>query len=190
MADDGLVRCSWANLDDLLRNYHDNQWGVPEHDDRELFEMLNLEGAQAGLSWLTILRKRNGYKQAFDDFNAEKMAVYDSEKVAELLNDPGIIRNRLKVQAFMGNAKSYINIVKTNGSFDKYIWHFVDGKPLDASEGDKANEISKLMSSELKKAGFKFVGPMVCFSFMQATGLINDHEKQCYRYEQIRRQSL
>lgn len=173
-----IPRCSWANTDPLLGEYHDTEWGVVTHDDQKLFEMLNLEGAQAGLSWLTILKKREGYRTAFDNFDATKIAHYTDAKRAELLANPGIIRNRLKVNAFIENAKAYLEIQQIFGSFDAYIWSFTN-QPLTLKEG---GAISKTMSKDLKKRGFRFVGPTTCYSFMQATGMVNDHEPSCFRY--------
>jgi DNA-3-methyladenine glycosylase I len=168
-------------MDELFIPYHDDEWGVPVHDDRLLFEMLNLEGAQAGLSWLIILRKRGSYKAAFDDFDANKIAAYDENKRAELLANPGIVRNRLKVNAAIENAKAFLTIQKDYGSFDSYLWGFTGNQRLTHRDQDKALQISEVMSKTLKKQGFRFVGPTICFAFMQAVGMINDHEPYCYR---------
>jgi DNA-3-methyladenine glycosylase I len=172
-----IVRCAWANTDPLLTEYHDNEWGVVVHDDPKLFEMLNLEGAQAGLSWLTILKKRDGYRQAFDNFDASKMAAYTEVRRAELLANSGIVRNRLKVNAFIENAKAYLEAQRIFGSFDVYIWSFAD-KSLSPAEGDT---VSKAMSKDMKKRGFRFVGPTTCYAFMQAIGMVNDHDVTCFR---------
>lgn len=175
---DSLNRCAWANADPLLTVYHDKEWGVITHDDQKLFEMLNLEGAQAGLSWLTILKKRQGYRQAFDSFDAKKIAQYTDQKRAELLANPNIIRNRLKVNAFIENAKAYLEIQHTFDSFDTYVWSFAD-TPLTAEQGKL---VCNVMSKDMKKHGFRFVGPTTCYSFMQAIGMVNDHETTCFRY--------
>jgi len=174
-------RCAWADTHELFIPYHDLEWGFPVHDDRQLFEMLNLEGAQAGLSWLTVLKKRDRYREVFDNFDAVKIAEYDDKKIADLLADAGIIRNRLKVNAVIRNAEAFKAVVKEHGSFDAYIWQFVDGKPLQRSQARQANEISIVMSKTLLKQGFKFVGPTICYAFMQAVGMINDHEPYCFR---------
>lgn len=183
-------RCAWAEGDPLYMNYHDNEWGVPVHDDTRLFEFLILEGAQAGLSWITILRKRENYRAAFDGFDFEKIAGYGSDKIEELLKDKGIVRNRRKVEAAVANARAFISIREEYGSFDKYIWQFVSGKPLknsykDISEVPATSRESDNMSRELKKRGFKFVGSTICYSFMQAVGMVNDHVVDCFRYDQV-----
>jgi DNA-3-methyladenine glycosylase I len=175
------MRCKWAQSDELFFSYHDEEWGVPEHDERRLFEMLNLEGAQAGLSWLTILRKRGNYRRAFDRFDAAKIARYSRAKVARLMKDEGIVRNRLKVEAVIANAKAFLAVRREFGSFDAYIWKFVDGKPLRGPGNRKAAAISETMSKELRKRGFRFVGPTICYAFMQAVGLVNDHAPGCFR---------
>jgi len=174
------IRCSWAEGDDLLRQYHDAEWGVPVHDDRHLFEMLTLEGAQAGLSWLTILRKREGYRQAFDNFDAAKIAAYSPAKKDSLLADEGIVRNRLKINSVVENAKAFLAVQREFGSFDRYIWAFVDGKPL-VQPGEKGIAVSERMSKDLKKRGFRFVGATICYAFMQAVGMVNDHAADCFR---------
>lgn len=185
-----MKRCSWCGEDQLYTKYHDEEWGVPLHDDRQLFEMINLEGAQAGLSWITILRKRENYKKAFDNFDAKKIVKYDSKKIESLLQNEGIVRNRLKVNAVVTNAKAFLEIQKEFGSFDSYIWQFVGGKPLvnkRKTMGDvpaKAEE-SDAMSKDLLKRGFKFVGSTICYAFMQATGMVNDHVTDCFRYKQV-----
>jgi DNA-3-methyladenine glycosylase I len=180
-------RCDWAK-GDLYVAYHDQEWGVPVHDDRRLFEFLILEGAQAGLSWITILKKRENYRQAFDGFDPKKVAKYDSRKVSELLSDPGIVRNRLKVQSAIQNAKAFLAIQKEFGSFDAYIWRFVGGKPLQnkrksLKELPARTEISDAISRDLLKRGFKFVGSTICYAFMQAVGMVNDHLVSCSQYE-------
>ncbi len=182
-----LTRCEWAGSDPLYLDYHDREWGVPVHDDRLLFEFLVLEGAQAGLSWITILRKRDRYRRVFDRFDPAKVARYGETKIAELMDDPGIIRNRLKVEAAVANARAFLEIQKEFGSFDRYIWRFVDGKPLQnrfhrLAELPACTDQSKAMSRDLKKRGFKFVGPTICYAFMQAVGLVNDHVVDCFRY--------
>ncbi|MDD8018591.1 MAG: DNA-3-methyladenine glycosylase I [Bacteroidota bacterium] len=181
-------RCQWAGSDPLYNLYHDTEWGVPVHDDRKLFEMLNLEGAQAGLSWITILRKRDNYRKAFDNFNAKKIAKYDKKKVAALLKNEGIVRNRLKIVSTIINAKLFLEVQKEFGNFDKYIWQFTGGKPIvnkRASMKDipSSTPESDAMSKDLKKRGFKFVGTTICYAFMQACGLVNDHETKCFRYK-------
>ncbi len=185
------TRCDWAK-NDLAIQYHDAEWGVPQHDDRKLFEFLVLESAQAGLSWDTILRKRENYRAAFDDFDYEKIALYDEEKQAELLQNEGIIRHRLKIKSAINHAKAFLNIQKEFGSFDKYIWNFVDGKPLDnrrknSSDIPAITEISGKISEDLKKRGFNFVGSTIMYAFMQACGLVNDHLTTCFRYDEIAR---
>lgn len=183
------TRCDWAK-NDLAILYHDAEWGVPVHDDRKLFEFLILEGAQAGLSWNTILRKRENYRAAFDDFCAEKIALYDKRKLGELLLNDGIIRNRLKVASTVQNAKSFLKIKKEFGSFDSYIWSFVDGKTItgswkDLREVPAKTEISDAMSKDLKRRGFNFVGSTIVYSFMQACGLVNDHLTDCFRHGEV-----
>ena len=185
------IRCAWAGEDPLYVRYHDEEWGVPVHDDRKLFEMLNLEGAQAGLSWSTILRKRENYLAAFDDFDAEKIAAYDEDKVAELLGNPGIVRNRLKVRGVIKNARAYLDVRAEFGSFDRYIWQFVGGEPvvnqwrtLDQIPAQTAE--SQTMSKALKRRGFTFVGPTICYAFMQAVGMVNDHTTDCFRHPRNR----
>jgi len=185
------TRCFWANTDDQLYiAYHDREWGVPVHDDRVLFEFLILEGAQAGLSWSTILRKRDNYRLAFDDFEPAKIARYDEQKVAELLANPGIIRNRLKVRAAIQNAQAFLKVQEEFGSFDAYMWQFVGGKPVinawqSGREIPAATEESRLMSKDLLHRGFRFVGPTICYAHMQAVGMVNDHTTDCFRYQEI-----
>ncbi len=179
------VRCPWAETNELLKAYHDQEWGVPVHDDRLLFEMLNLEGAQAGLSWLTILARRDTYRKAFDNFKAAKIAKYDEDKRAALLQDEGIIRNRLKINAFIENAKATLAMRAKHGSLDAYLWHYIDDQKLTQANHQQAAEISKQMSKGLKKDGFRFVGPTTCYAFMQAVGMMNDHAISCFRYLQL-----
>jgi DNA-3-methyladenine glycosylase I len=181
------TRCEWCGDDPLYIDYHDNEWGIPVHDDRKLFEMLILEGAQAGLSWITILRKRENYCAAFDGFDPVKVAAYDEAKVAELLANPGIVRNRPKVNAAVQNARAFLAVQAEFGSFDAYIWQFVGGRPKINSWTRLADipaqtPEAQAMSKDLKKRGFKFVGPTICYAFMQATGLVNDHVVDCFRY--------
>jgi DNA-3-methyladenine glycosylase I len=181
-----VVRCSWAS-NELAILYHDREWGVPQHDDRVLFEFLILEGAQAGLSWDTILRKRGNYRTAFDGFAAEKIARYNQPKVERLLRDEGIVRNRLKVASAVRNAKAFLAVQKEFGSFDRYIWQFVGGEPRRNRRrlGERLparTAESDAMSKDLKKRGFNFVGSTICYAFMQAMGMVNDHAVECFRY--------
>jgi DNA-3-methyladenine glycosylase I len=181
------IRCQWVNADPLYIHYHDQEWGIPIYDDQKLFEFLILEGAQAGLSWITILKKRDSYRKAFDNFDAAKIANYTPQKLGKLLLDPGIIRNRLKIQAAVTNAKLYLAIQKEFSSFSKYIWSFVDGKPIknhwrSLTEVPSSTEISDALSKDLKKRGFKFVGSTICYAFMQAVGMVNDHTMDCFCY--------
>jgi DNA-3-methyladenine glycosylase I len=180
-------RCFWATTP-LSIAYHDKEWGVPVHDDTRLFEFLILEGAQAGLSWETILRKRDNYRAAFDGFNPAKVARYDERKIAALLNDAGIIRNRLKINASVSNANRFREVQKEFGSFDAYVWRFVNGKPLRRKRGQAIQArtpLSDELSKDLSKRGFKFVGSTICYSFMQAVGLVNDHDPACFRYREV-----
>jgi DNA-3-methyladenine glycosylase I len=184
-----MQRCAWAK-NDLAIGYHDTEWGVPLHDDRGLFEFLILEGAQAGLSWDTILRKRENYRAAFDDFDAEKVARYDDAKMVELLNNEGIIRNRLKVASAVSNAQAFLKIQDEIGSFEKYIWKFVDGIPTNTSvrvmsDVPAKTPISDAISKDLRRRGFNFVGSTIMYAFMQATGMVNDHLVSCFRHSQI-----
>lgn len=184
-------RCDWVTDDPLYINYHDCEWGVPLHDDRKLFEMLILEGAQAGLSWLTILKKREAYKIAYDDFDPVKICTWDSRKIALLREDPGIIRNKLKIESVPANARAYLGITAQFKSFDQFIWSFVDGRPIQNSwkrtdQIPPATSESTKMSKELKRRGFKFVGPTICYAFMQAVGMVNDHVTDCFRYEAVK----
>jgi DNA-3-methyladenine glycosylase I len=185
------TRCFWATTDDpLYLVYHDQEWGVPVHDDSILFEFLILEGAQAGLSWYTILRKRPNYQLAFDNFDPYEISQYDGQKVAELLSNPGIIRNRLKINAAILNAQASIRIQEEFGSFDSYIWGFVGRRPIINSwstgqEIPTETEISRKMSKDLLGRGFRFVGPTICYAYMQAVGMVNDHTTDCFRYQEI-----
>ncbi|WP_430972273.1 DNA-3-methyladenine glycosylase I [Sunxiuqinia rutila] len=183
-------RCDWCLNNDLYIDYHDQEWGVPVHDDRQLFEFLLLEGAQAGLSWLTVLRKRENYRKAYDDFDPEKVAAYGDAKMQELLQNEGIIRNRLKVAASVTNARCFLEVQKEFGSFDKYIWSFVDFKPIvnhfeTLAELPAKTALSDLISKDLKKRGFKFVGSTIVYAHMQATGMVNDHLVSCYRHAEL-----
>lgn len=185
-----MEKCAWALAGPLEEQYHDFEWGVAVHDDRLLFEFLVLEGAQAGLSWATILKKRAGYKKAFDDFDAEIMAGYDAIKIDELLANPGIVRNRLKVQAAVGNARAFLKVRQEFGTFDDYIWQFVDGRPVrnawkSAAEIPVTTPASDSMSKDLKRRGFKFAGSTICYAYMQAVGMVNDHTVDCFRYGQL-----
>jgi DNA-3-methyladenine glycosylase I len=176
------VRCAWADTQELFVPYHDEEWGVPVHDDRLLFEMLNLEGAQAGLSWSTILRKRDGYRRAFANFEPKKVARFgDAQRVA-LLADTGIVRHRQKINAVIENAKAALEVQREFGSLDTYIWQFVDGSPIVGGARNGGEAVGKVMSKDLKKRDFAFVGPTTCYAFMQAVGLVNDHEPTCFRY--------
>lgn len=181
-----LIRCPWCLKDDIYKAYHDNEWGAPLHDDTKLFEMLNLEGAQAGLSWYTVLLKRKNYAKAFDGWNAKKIAAYPPNKIEKLLADPGIIRNRLKVNAVVTNAKAFLSIQKEFGTFNKYIWQFVDHKPIinnfkSLKDIPAKTKESDAMSKDLLKRGFKFVGSTICYAFMQATGMVDDHLQSCFK---------
>jgi DNA-3-methyladenine glycosylase I len=182
-----IKRCFWAKTP-LSIAYHDEEWGVPLHDDQRLFEFLILEGAQAGLSWETILRKRDNYRKAFDRFNPAKVAKYDERKIEALLNNDGIIRNRLKINSAVTNAIAYREVQKEFGSFDEYVWRLVNGKPLKRKRGQPISartELSDALSKDLLKRGFKFVGSTICYSFMQAVGIVNDHDATCFRYNVI-----
>ena len=184
-----MNRCAWAK-NELAIEYHDTEWGVPLHDDKGLFEFLILEGAQAGLSWDTILRKRDNYRKAFEGFDPVKVAGFDEARCGELLQNEGIIRNRLKIASAVANAKAFLNVQAEFGSFDKYIWQFVGGKPIDGTRMQMVDvpaktEISDAVSKDLKRRGFNFVGSSIMYSFMQATGMVNDHVKTCFRYAEI-----
>ncbi|ATW28232.1 DNA-3-methyladenine glycosylase I [Candidatus Formimonas warabiya] len=183
-------RCDWVTSDPIYLDYHDREWGVPVHDDGKLFEMIVLDGAQAGLSWLTILKKRHHYRKAFDHFDVERVAQYDANKINELLSDPGIVRNRLKIASAVTNAKAFLQIQKEFGSFDAYIWKFVGGKPRincwqSVREIPPRTAESDAMSKDLMRRGFKFVGSTICYAFMQAAGLVNDHVVDCFRYQEL-----
>jgi DNA-3-methyladenine glycosylase I len=180
-----LVRCSWCTTDPDYIKYHDLEWGVPLHGDQKLFELLTLEGAQAGLSWLTILKKREGYRRAFDGFNIKKVSNFKTKVIDQLINNNEIIRNKLKILSTIKNAQVILDIQKTHGSFDNYLWQYVDNKPLDRNQSKKANEISVLLSKDLKKRGMNFVGPTICYAFMQSSGMFSDHSKYCFRYRQL-----
>ena len=184
-------RCSWCGDDPLYVQYHDEEWGVPIYDDQLLFAKLILDGAQAGLSWITILRKRENYWQAFDQFDPEKIARYDEAKIAELLQNPGIVRNRLKVNSAVKNARGYLNIMEKEGSFSDFLWQFVNGRPIQNAWQTMSNipaetKESQAMSKALKKQGFSFVGPTIVYAFMQAVGMCNDHVVSCFRYEEVK----
>jgi DNA-3-methyladenine glycosylase I len=185
-----MHRCSWAGTDPVYIDYHDREWGVPMHDERTLFEMLILDGAQAGLSWITILKKRDNYRAAFDNFDAAKMARYGERKVQALLNNPGIVRNRLKVGAAIQNAKMVLKLQEQEGSLAEYLWRYVDGKPIinarrNIKEIPARTPLSDTISKDLSRRGFKFVGPTICYAFMQAMGMVNDHTVDCFRYRQL-----
>jgi len=188
MAETQANRCGWCGDDPLYVAYHDDEWGVPNFDDRTLFEFLILEGAQAGLAWITVLKKREGYRQAFDNFDAEKIARYGKAGVNRLLTDPGIIRNRLKVESAIGNARAYLAIRDSRGSFADYIWQFVDGNPVQnrfrsMKKVPATTVASEAMSKQMKKDGFRFVGSTICYAYMQATGMVNDHLVSCNRHQ-------
>ena len=183
-------RCGWADGSALMREYHDREWGLPVHDDRTLFEFLILEGSQAGLSWETVLKKRGNYRKAFDNFDPVKMSRYTQKKLDRLREDPGIIRNRLKIESAKRNAKAFLKIQKEFGSFDNYIWRFVGGKPI-RNKFKSWKDIpaitpeAEAMSKDLKKRGFNFIGPTICYAFMQAVGMVNDHVIDCFRYKEV-----
>lgn len=187
-------RCQWAgdwsDIDDIMVRYHDEEWGIPKRDDRRLFEDLVLDGAQAGLSWMTILRKRESYREAFEGFDPARVAAYDEAKIEVLLGNPGIIRNRQKINSAIKNAKAFLKVQEEFGSFDAYIWGFVDGKPIQnswqtMSELPAKTELSEAISKDLKKRGFSFVGPTITYAFMQAVGIVNDHTVDCFRYNEV-----
>ena len=187
-----LTRCPWPT-DELYLAYHDHEWGVPQHDDRHLFEMLILEGAQAGLSWSTILKKRENYRAAFDQFDAECIAQYDQRKIDKLLANPGIVRNRLKIAAAIRNANAFLDVKKECGTLDAYLWQFVDGRPKEnhwrtMKEVPARTPESDALSKDLAKRGFKFVGSTICYAYMQAVGMVNDHTVDCFRHSEINRQ--
>jgi len=183
-------RCSWPTDSPLMIKYHDEEWGVPVHDDKKLFEALVLDGAQAGLSWETVLKKRENYRKAFDDFDPAKVSQYNDEDVKRLLGNPGIIRNRLKVASAITNAQRFLEVQKEFGSFDKYLWQFVGGKPIknrfkSIQDLPAKTKESDEMSKDLKKRGLKFVGPTICYALMQAVGMVNDHTIDCFRYDEV-----
>ena len=184
-------RCGWCGDDPLYVTYHDEEWGVPVYDDRTLFEFLILEGAQAGLSWSTILKKREAYRRAFDDFDVEKIARYDGIKISALLTDPGIVRNQLKIGSAVTNAQAFLKIQNERGSFSEYIWSFVDGRPIQnawrtLAEIPAKTPLAETISKDLKNRGFRFVGPTIVYAHMQATGMVNDHVVDCFRYDEIK----
>lgn len=186
-----MKKCAWAMKNVIETDYHDNEWGVPVHDDRLLFEFLTLEGAQAGLSWVTILKKREGYRQAFDNFNVTKIIEYDEEKINSLLVDPNIVRNQLKIRSVVSNAKAFLKIQQEFGSFDRYLWGFIDGNPVQNTwqshqELPASTNLSDVISRDLKKRGFKFMGSTICYATMQAIGMVNDHTVDCYRHAQLK----
>lgn len=181
-------RCVWSGDSELYQAYHDQEWGVPLHDERALFEFLTLEGAQAGLSWITILKKRTAYREAFDNFNVARVARYDERRIETLLQNAGIVRNRLKVKSAVLNAQKFLAVQDEFGSFDQFIWRFVEGKPIQnrwktLAEIPPSTAVSDAMSKELKRRGFKFVGSTICYAFMQATGMVNDHTTDCFRHK-------
>lgn len=185
-----VIRCEWCLGEKIYQQYHDKEWGVPLHSDRKLFEFLILEGAQAGLSWITVLKKRKTYREEFDNFDFNKVALYKEAKIKSLLKNSGIIRNKLKIRATVKNAKAFLEIRKEFGTFNKYIWQFTDGKTIQNSwkslkEIPAETDISRMMSKDLKKRGFTFVGPTICYAFMQAIGMVNDHVVDCYRYQEL-----
>jgi DNA-3-methyladenine glycosylase I len=187
--DDNRARCGWAGEDPLSVAYHDAEWGSPSHDDRHLFEMLTLEGAQSGLSWMTILRKREGYRRLFANFDALKVAAYSDADVERLMQDASIIRNRMKIESTIANARVIAGVIETDGSLSKYLWGLVDGTPLEnrwteLKQLPAETPQSKAMSKELKKRGFRFLGPTTCYAFMQATGMVNDHVLGCFRHDE------
>ena len=186
-----MKRCEWANRSELEQSYHDNEWGVAVHDDRSLFEFLVLEGAQAGLSWSTILRKREGYRKAFENFDAQKISRYSGNDISRLLVNSEIIRNKLKINATITNARAFLQVQEQFGSFDHYIWQFVHGRPIQNSwermiDIPSSTPESEVMSNDLQKRGFKFVGATICYAFMQAVGMVNDHVVDCFRYEELK----
>lgn len=195
MSTTSLTRCAWCGTDPLYVAYHDEEWGVPQHDDRKLFEAVILDGFQAGLSWLTVLKKRENFRQAFDHFDAEKIARYEEPKLQALLQDTGIIRNRLKVYGAVKNAKAYLKVQEEFGSFDRYIWQFTDGRTIVNARQSMADvpastPESDAMSKDMKKRGFTFCGTTICYAFMQAVGMVNDHVVDCFRHDELRRKQL
>jgi DNA-3-methyladenine glycosylase I len=187
---DPRSRCAWGTTDPLYLAYHDAEWGVPLHDDRRLFELLNLEGAQAGLAWVTILRKRDGYRRAFDDWDPARIAAFGPDDEARLLADPGIVRNRAKVRAAIGNARAYLRLADAPGVFDRYLWSFVNGLPIQNRWSSMADvpaetDISRALSRDLRQRGFSFIGPTIAYAFMQSAGLVNDHLVDCFRRQEL-----
>lgn len=187
---DRRTRCSWAGDDPLYRDYHDNEWGVPCFEDRKLFELLTLEGAQAGLSWITILRKRANYRALFDGFDAASIAGYTSKRIERLLNNAGIVRNRLKVESTVSNARAFLELQAKHGSFSNFLWGYVDGRPLvnhwrSQTQVPASTPLSEQLSRDLKRAGFRFVGSTICYAYMQATGMVNDHTLDCFRHPEL-----
>lgn len=188
---DGLTRCAWAASSPQEREYHDREWGVPVHDDRILFEFLTLEGAQAGLSWSTILNKREGYRQRFDDYDLDEVAAWNQSRIDAALQDPGIVRNRLKVESTVSNARAFLEVQEKFGSFATYLWAFVDAEPIQnrwesLRQVPATTELSDRLSKDLKERGFRFVGSTICYAFMQAVGLVNDHTVDCFRWPEVR----
>ncbi|TFF89018.1 MAG: DNA-3-methyladenine glycosylase I [Promethearchaeota archaeon] len=186
-----VKRCEWAEYNKEMKEYHDNEWGTPEHDDRKLFENIVLQGSQAGLSWNTILQKRVNYRKVFKNFDYEKVVEYDEEKIEELLQNDGIVRNRLKIESAISNAKTFLKIRKEFGTFNKYIWQFVDFKPIHNSwesleQIPGKTELSVKISKDMKKRGFKFVGPTIVYALMQSIGMVNDHLSYCFRYQELK----
>lgn len=185
-----IVRCDWAGNSGPMCEYHDSEWGVPVHDDRKLFEFIVLEGAQAGLSWSTILNRRENYRRVLDGFDPEKIARYNEAKLAELMAEPGIIRNRLKVQSVVSNARAFLKVAEEFGSFDAYAWRFVDGQPVvnrwkRSDQVPAVTPVAEALAKDLKSRGFKFMGPTICYAHMQATGMVNDHLVRCFRWEEV-----
>ena len=192
MKEQTIIRCEWCGSDPLYVDYHDREWGTPEHDDVKLFEMIALDGMQAGLTWLTILKKRENFRLAFDGFNPEVVAGYSQAKVQELMNDAGIVRNRLKIESIISNARSTLEVQKEFGSLNEYLWHFVDGKPVvnkwkTMSEIPASTPLSDMVSKDMKARGFKFCGTTITYAFLQAAGLVNDHKVDCFRYAELTR---
>lgn len=189
----GLIRCSWCGDDPLYQHYHDSEWGLPCYDDKTLFEFLVLEGAQAGLSWITILRRREHYRRAFADFNAPKIAAFDKQDIARLLADKGIIRNRLKIESTVSNARLFLELQDEFGSFANFFWRYVDGKPIvnhwrEGSKIPASTPLSDTISKDMKKRGFKFFGTIICYAHLQAMGMVNDHLVDCFRYRECQRE--
>lgn len=188
-------RCKWVTDNQKYKDYHDKEWGRPLYDDKQLFELLCLEGAQAGLSWLTVLKKRENYREAFDNFDPQKISNYNEEKIQKLLKNENIIRNKLKIRSVVTNAQAYLEILESGQTFSDYLWQFVDGEPIQnarikTSDIPSQTERSQRMSKQLKKDGFKFVGPTICYAFMQASGMVNDHVTDCFCYEEVKEENL